>query len=277
MGHCGICAPTPPIHARVFEYDGAYECLACKARWGAFPGRPVMPDKCSTPTPARDAVEKYGPPCGICGKPEGDHRVFAMDHGFRHKDAVTAAIDAVWESRSIADRRAAIDALITAARADERATLASHAAAEDREGVEALYRGTSNRAAAELLLTRLASLRAALAQRSKPDLCGVCAGTGKPVSGLPCICGGSGTAIAEMLGLREELYDTRAALATAEAEREALAKALGELRSEMPGTCVCDEAYSGRGLTDPQCGYHDYGAFCLGIIDTALAGRKGEG
>ena len=41
------------------------------------------------------------------------------------RDAVTAAIDAVWESRSIADRRAAINALITAARADERAQLAA--------------------------------------------------------------------------------------------------------------------------------------------------------
>lgn len=43
------------------------------------------------------------------------------------RDAVTAAIDAVWQSRSIADRRAAINALLTAARADERAQLAVRA------------------------------------------------------------------------------------------------------------------------------------------------------
>lgn len=117
------------------------------------------------------------------------------------------------------------------------AALASQADAGDREvvmkygGAVADYHtggGSGDEVSNRLhaLLSRLATLRAALAQRSKPDLCGVCAGTGKPVSGLPCICGGSGTAIAEMLGLREELYDTRAALATAEAERDAEAAAL---------------------------------------------------
>lgn len=34
------------------------------------------------------------------------------------------------------------------------------------------------------------------------DLCSVCAGTGKPVSGLPCICAGVGTQNAETDGLR---------------------------------------------------------------------------
>lgn len=34
------------------------------------------------------------------------------------------------------------------------------------------------------------------------DVCSVCAGTGKPVSGLPCICGGEGTAYAELQGFR---------------------------------------------------------------------------
>lgn len=37
------------------------------------------------------------------------------------------------------------------------------------------------------------------------ELCGVCAGTGKPVSGLPCICGGSGAQSDELYGLRLEL------------------------------------------------------------------------
>ena len=39
------------------------------------------------------------------------------------------------------------------------------------------------------------------------DACGVCAGTGKPVSGKPCICKGVGTLHAENLGLREYIHD----------------------------------------------------------------------
>lgn len=79
-------------------------------------------------------VAKYGPPCDQCGQPEGDHRVFAMDHGFRRKespkDAVTTAIDAVWESRSIADRRDAVAALIAAAH--------SEGARQERERIRGL-------------------------------------------------------------------------------------------------------------------------------------------
>ncbi|WP_299076411.1 hypothetical protein [uncultured Paraglaciecola sp.] len=33
-------------HKHVFEYDGAFECVDCKSQWGAFPGKPTMPDKC---------------------------------------------------------------------------------------------------------------------------------------------------------------------------------------------------------------------------------------
>ena len=62
------------------------------------------------------------------------------------RDAVTAAIDAVWESRSIADRRAAINALITAARADERAQLAVRATEQEREMVDEMDLATELRA-----------------------------------------------------------------------------------------------------------------------------------
>lgn len=38
-------AATTP-HERVCEYDGAFRCLDCGAKWGALPGRPVMPALC---------------------------------------------------------------------------------------------------------------------------------------------------------------------------------------------------------------------------------------
>lgn len=39
--------------------------------------------------------------------------------------------------------------------------------------------------------------------------CSACAGTGTPVSGRPCICGGVGTQSAELQGLRELAYQLR--------------------------------------------------------------------
>ncbi len=39
-------------HRHVFEYDGSFNCLDCKGRWGAFPGNPVMPEECNAPAPA---------------------------------------------------------------------------------------------------------------------------------------------------------------------------------------------------------------------------------
>jgi hypothetical protein len=42
------------IHARVFEYDGAFRCLTCRAQWGALPGRPTEPPTCI-------------PSCAACG------------------------------------------------------------------------------------------------------------------------------------------------------------------------------------------------------------------
>jgi hypothetical protein len=38
------------------------------------------------------------------------------------------------------------------------------------------------------------------------DTCDACAGTGKPVSGLPCVCGGSGRGCDEKVGLRRAVY-----------------------------------------------------------------------
>ena len=90
------------------------------------------------------------------------------------RDAVTAAIDAVWESRSIADRRAAINALITAARADERAQLAARATEQERELVgrlmaagrdERLSTGALYLEAAGVITTRMATARRS---RSRP-------------------------------------------------------------------------------------------------------------
>ena len=43
-------------------------------------------------------------------------------------------------------------------------------------------------------------------------ICSVCAGTGKPISGNPCICGGSGTQADEMAGLRQYIYKLEARL-----------------------------------------------------------------
>lgn len=35
-------------HKRVWEYDGAYRCLDCKAQWGALTGHPTMPELCKS-------------------------------------------------------------------------------------------------------------------------------------------------------------------------------------------------------------------------------------
>jgi hypothetical protein len=37
------CSPHKSIH----EYDGAFKCLNCGAKWGALPGNPVMPLVCN--------------------------------------------------------------------------------------------------------------------------------------------------------------------------------------------------------------------------------------
>ena len=56
--------------------------------------------------------------------------------------------------------------------------------------------------------------------------CSVCAGTGQPQSGKPCICGGAGTAVAEAQALREILYDV-------ERERDDAVTRLESVMSEL--------------------------------------------
>ena len=51
-------------------------------------------------------------------------------------------------------------------------------------------------------------------------LCSVCAGTGKPVSGIHCICDGKGTQQAELQGFRERCHDLESKLATTEYDLE---------------------------------------------------------
>jgi hypothetical protein len=41
-------------------------------------------------------------------------------------------------------------------------------------------------------------------------MCNVCAGTGDPGTGKPCICGGRGTQTAELQGFRERVYELEA-------------------------------------------------------------------
>ena len=48
------------------------------------------------------------------------------------------------------------------------------------------------------------------------NLCSVCAGEGKPTSGLECVCGGLGTADAEMHGLRMRVLELETLLDEAE-------------------------------------------------------------
>jgi len=33
-------------HSQVYEYDGAFKCLACQQSWGALPGNPKIPEIC---------------------------------------------------------------------------------------------------------------------------------------------------------------------------------------------------------------------------------------
>lgn len=35
-------------HKRIWEYEGAFKCLDCQAKWGALSGRPTMPEVCDT-------------------------------------------------------------------------------------------------------------------------------------------------------------------------------------------------------------------------------------
>jgi hypothetical protein len=56
------------------------------------------------------------------------------------------------------------------------------------------------------------------------SMCSVCAGTGKPLSGLPCICGGSGLETDEIAGLRVSLFEAYKKLGAIEEALVGLAK-----------------------------------------------------
>lgn len=49
-----------------------------------------------------------------------------------------------------------------------------------------------------------------------PSVCSVCAGTGKPVSGKRCICGGAGTQAAELQGFRLRVHELEMTLRDAD-------------------------------------------------------------
>lgn len=69
------------------------------------------------------------------------------------------------------------------------------------------------------------------------DLCSVCAGTGKPISGLPCICDGIGTQTSEMHGLRVELFKTQANnKRLVDALNEAAIELISSAHDELDGT-----------------------------------------
>lgn len=77
---------------------------------------------------------------------------------------------------------------------------------------------------------QVASLESQLERLSKPNVCNVCAGSGKPTSGLPCICGGVGTEVAELEGFRAQYYELSCELERLKAEqisREELAFLVG--------------------------------------------------
>jgi len=56
----------------------------------------------------------------------------------------------------------------------------------------------------------------------------------------------------------------------------ALAKAAEFALSELPNRCTCHEAWSGRGLTDPDCLYCDY-LPVIKALASALAQARGGG
>lgn len=60
----------------------------------------------------------------------------------------------------------------------------------------------------------------AVQELRQPILCGVCGGTGKPVSGLPCVCSGVGTEQAEMHGLRVMVFELQEELAKVAAQTD---------------------------------------------------------
>lgn len=79
-----------------------------------------------------------------------------------------------------------------------------------REVAEWQHTANEHHGCATALEADLARLREKLAEAERGlDVCDCCAGSGVPVSGPGCICGGKGTALAERQGLRAELARLR--------------------------------------------------------------------
>lgn len=70
---------------------------------------------------------------------------------------------------------------------------------------------------AAVLLTQQAER---IAELKDENACDVCAGTGTPTSGKPCICAGTGKASQAFMQLRIDYYDLESRLAAAEARAE---------------------------------------------------------
>lgn len=64
-----------------------------------------------------------------------------------------------------------------------------------------------------------AILRSQLAEAESENQCDACGGSGTPVSGPPCMCGGTGKMSEAARNLRQELVNLRTQLAAAEAGR----------------------------------------------------------
>lgn len=68
----------------------------------------------------------------------------------------------------------------------------------------------------------------------RENMCDACAGTGKPLSGLPCMCGGSGKASDAVVYLRERLFAVEPTARELELAREAVMQAYIETGKTYP-------------------------------------------
>ena len=79
-----------------------------------------------------------------------------------------------------------------------------------------------------VVLNLIATIRALQVEIQVSRLCSVCTGTGT-ASGAPCICGGTGSAVYEMEGLRRRLFDAERSSDTARAALDALRLAIAKI------------------------------------------------
>ena len=185
-----------------------------------------------TPQQAADRYGLAAPPaparCPACGLLDGRHRYISV--GSEHEthmepcplSLAVATPPAPEPAGEVTDRleealldvanTALMDALLEAARADQRAAVEAALAAErnrlqvEWSKVEVEYR------------ERIAGLEVELRRANGRAACDACGGDGKPVSGLPCMCKGTGLAAEGLITLREELFDKTQRIAALEAE-----------------------------------------------------------